>query len=154
MIKNYFKIAWRSLMRGKSFSIINIAGLAIGMAGAILILLWIQNEINYDKFHGNKNRLYEVYGLTVLDGKQATINQTSQPLAPALKQDFPEVEATSRFAGVNSFLFSAGEERLTGIEGGFIDPSFFELFSFPFIQGNGNDQARNIFLLSAVLFFR
>jgi len=145
MIRNYLNIAWRSLVRGKSFSIINIAGLAIGMAGAILILLWIQNEVNYDKFHTNKDRLYEVYGLTFMDGKQATINQTSQPLAPALKQDYPEVEATSRFAGVNSFLFRAGEVRLTGIEGGFIDPSFFQLFSFPFTQGNENDQAKNIY---------
>jgi len=145
MLKNYLKIAWRSLIRGKSFSIINITGLAIGMSGAILILLWIQNEINFDRFHANKDRLYEVYGLTFMDGKKATINQTSQPLASALKQDFPEVEAVSRFAGVNSFLFRAGEERLTGIEGGFIDPSFFQLFSFPFTQGNGNDQANNIY---------
>ncbi len=57
MFKNYFKTAWRSLIAGKSFSVINIAGLAIGMAGAILILLWLQNEISFDKFHANKNNL-------------------------------------------------------------------------------------------------
>jgi hypothetical protein len=70
MLKNYFKIAWRSLIRGKSFSIINITGLAIGMAGAILILLWIQNEINFDRFHANKDRLYEVYGSLSWMGKR------------------------------------------------------------------------------------
>ena len=64
MIKNYLKTAWRSLTRGKSFSVINISGLAIGMAGAVLILLWLQNEISFDKFHTNKDRLFEVYGLT------------------------------------------------------------------------------------------
>src|SRR5215216_6480069 len=102
MFKNYFKTAWRNLAHGKSFSIINISGLAVGMAGAILILLWLQNEISFDKFHENKDRLYEVYGLTTMEGKLSTINQTEQPLAPALKQNFPEVEATTRLAGVNS----------------------------------------------------
>jgi putative ABC transport system permease protein len=63
MFKNYFKIAWRNLMKGKSFSFLNVTGLAIGMAGAILILLWLQNEISFDKFHANKNNLYEVYAL-------------------------------------------------------------------------------------------
>src|SRR5688572_28411916 len=113
MIKNYFKTAWRNLTRGKSFSIINISGLAVGMAGAILILLWLQNEISFDKFHKNKDRLYEVYGLTTMEGKLSTINQTEQPLAPALKEDFPDVEAASRFGDVNSFLFTAGDKRLT-----------------------------------------
>jgi putative ABC transport system permease protein len=144
MIKNYFKIAWRSLTRGKSFSIINISGLAVGMAGAILILLWLQNEISFDKFHKNKNRVYEVYGLTTMEGKLSTINQTEQPLAPALKQDFPEVEAASRLASVNSFLFTADDKPLTGIEGGFVDPSFFITFSFPLIEGNKNDQLKNV----------
>ncbi len=63
MFKNYFKIAWRNLIQGKAFSIINISGLAVGMAGAVLILLWLHNESSYDKFHEKKDRLYEVYGL-------------------------------------------------------------------------------------------
>ncbi|HKZ67750.1 MAG TPA: ABC transporter permease [Chitinophagaceae bacterium] len=145
MIKNYFKSAWRNLVRGKSFSIINISGLAVGMAGAILILLWLQNEISYDKFHENKKSLYEVYGLTTLEGKFFTINQTEQPLGPALKQDFPEVEATSRLAEVSSFLFTAGDKSLAGVEGSFVDPSFFQMFSFPLIAGNKNDQLKNVY---------
>src|SRR5688572_26277758 len=145
MLKNHFKIAWRNLVRGKSFSIINISGLAVGMACAILILLWLQNEINFDKFHTNKNRLYEVYGLTTLEGKLSTINQTEQPLAPALKEGYPEVEASTRFGQVNSFLFTAGDKRLTGIEGGFVDPSFFQLFDFPLVSGNKNDQLENVY---------
>jgi len=145
MLKNHFKIAWRNLVRGKSFSIINISGLAVGMACAILILLWLQNEINFDKFHTNKNRLYEVYGLTTLEGKLSTINQTEQPLAPALKEGYPEVEASTRFGQANSFLFTAGDKRLTGIEGGFVDPSFFQLFDFPLVSGNKNDQLENVY---------
>ncbi len=140
MIKNYFKTAWRNLTRGKSYSIINISGLAVGMAGTILILLWLQNEISFDKFHKNRNRLYEVYGLTTMEGKLSTINQTEQPLGPSLQQDFPETEATSRMAGISSFLFTAGDNRITGIEGCFVDPSFIQLFSFPLLAGGANNQ--------------
>src|SRR5688500_7952597 len=135
MLKNYFKTAWRSLVRGRSFSVINILGLSVGMAAAILIMLWLQNEISFDKFHKNNDRLYEMYGLNSMEGKHSTINQTGQPLAPALKQDFLEVEAATRLANVNSFLFTAGDIRLTGIEGGFADPSFLQMFSFPLVAG-------------------
>ena len=145
MLKNYFKTAWRNLVRGKSFSIINISGLSVGMAGAILILLWIQHEVSFDKFHENKDRLYEVYGLTKMEGKLFAINATGQPLAPALKQDYPEVEATTRFSGVNSFLLTAGDNRLTGVEGNFADPSFLQMFNFPLAEGNKNDQLKNIY---------
>jgi len=145
MIKNYLKIAWRNLIRGKSFSIINISGLSVGIAGAVLILLWLQNEISFDKFHKNRDRLYEVYGLTTYDGKLRTINQTSQPLAPALKQGFPEVKTASRFTNVNSSLLTAGNKPLNGIEGGFVDASFFQMFSFPFSAGAKNDQLQNLY---------
>ena len=133
MFKNYFKTAWRSLVRGKSFSFINIAGLAIGMAGAILILLWLQNEISFDKFHANKDNLYQVYGLgSNVDGHQQQISVVSQPIGPFLKQNYPEVEATTRVKDVNSFLFTANNKSFTGIEGDFVDASFLQMFSFSF----------------------
>ena len=145
MFKNYLKIAWRNLIRGKAFSTINISGLAVGMAGAVLILLWLHNEISYDKFHKNKDRLYEVYGLTSVDGKLQTIKQTEQPLGPALKQDFPEAEATARMADINNFLFTAGDKRLTGTEGSFVDPSFLQMFSFPLIEGDKKNQLKDVY---------
>lgn len=135
MLRNYFKIAWRSLTRTKRFSIINISGLAIGMAGAALILLWIQHEFSFDRFHANRDRLYEVYGLATADHKMIAINQTEQPLGPALKKDYPEIENTARVAEVSSLLLSAGTEPFTGIKGAFTDSSFFSLFSFPLVQG-------------------
>lgn len=140
MLLNYFKIAWRNLVRGRSFSVINIAGLAIGMAGAILILLWLQNEISFDKFHTNKDRLYQVYGLATADGKSTAINMTSQPLGPALQQDFPEVTATTRFGEVNSFLITVGDRSFTGLQGSFVDPAFLSMFSFPLAEGNAQGQ--------------
>jgi len=149
MIKNYFKTAWRSLLRGKSFSFINITGLAIGMAGAILILLWLQNEISFDKFNVNKDNLYQVYGLgSNADGKAVAIDETSQPMAPALKQNYPEVEAATRLADVSSFLLTANNKSFTNIKGDFADASFMQMFSFPLIQGNKNEQLQNVYSIT------
>ncbi|MEO8854838.1 MAG: ABC transporter permease [Ginsengibacter sp.] len=149
MLKNYFKSAWRSLLRGKSFSVINIAGLSIGMAGAILILLWLQNEVSFDKFHTNKDNLYQVYGLASdVDGKAVAINVTSQPMAPALKQDYPEVKAATRLADVSSFLFTANNKSFTNIKGDFADASFLQMFSFPLIEGNNNEQLKNVYSIT------
>jgi len=148
MFKNYFKTAWRSLLRGKGFSFINIAGLAIGMAGAILILLWLQNEISFDKFHTNKDNLYQVYGLGEANGKFVAINVTSQPLGPALKQNYPEVAAETRVLDVNSFLFTANNKSFTNINGDFADASFLQMFSFPLIEGNKNEQLNNIYSIT------
>lgn len=146
MFKNYFKTAWRNLIRGKSFSVINIAGLAIGMAGAVLILLWLQNEISFDKFHTNKKDLYEVYALTGSTNGQATaINQTSQPLGPALKQNYPEVQAAARVTDNNGFLLTAGNKSFTGVKGSFVDASFLQMFSFPLIAGNKDAQLKNVY---------
>jgi len=145
MFKNYFKTAFRNLWRNKTNSFLNITGLSVGITCAALIFLWMQNEISYDKFHKNKDRLYEVYGLTSLEGKHFAINRTEQPLGPALKQDFPEVEGTSRMAETNSFLFTADDKRLNGIKGSFVDPSFFQLFSFPLLAGDKNNQLNNVY---------
>jgi ABC-type antimicrobial peptide transport system permease subunit len=136
-------------MRGKSFSFINITGLAIGMAGAILILLWLQNEISFDKFHKNKNNLYQLYGLgSNVDGHQQEISVVSQPIGPFLKQNYPEVEATARVSDINSFLFTANNKSFTGIEGDFVDPSFLQMFTFPLVEGNKNDQLKNVYSIS------
>ncbi len=144
MVKNYFKTAWRNLVRGKSFSIINIAGLAIGMAGAILILLWLQNEISFDKFHPNKDNLYEVYVLTSnTDGHPRAVNATSQPLGPALKQNYPEIAAFTRVWELNDWLLSANNKSLISIKGFIVDTSFLQMFSFPLVEGNATAQFRN-----------
>ena len=144
MLINYFKTAWRGLIRGKSFSIINISGLAVGMAGAMLILLWLQYEIGFDEFHKNKDRIYEVYGLTSnTDGKPLTIPAVSQPLGPAMKANLPEVEGMSREKSINSFLITANEKSFTGIQGSFVDPGFLNIFSFPLSTGNREQQLRN-----------
>jgi hypothetical protein len=119
------------------------------MAGAVLILLWLQNEISFDKFHKNKDNLYQVYGLgSNVDGHQQEISVVSQPIGPFLKQNYPEVETTTRVSDVNSFLFTANNKSFTGIEGDFVDPSFLQMFTFPLVEGNKNDQLKNVYSIS------
>jgi putative ABC transport system permease protein len=149
MLRNYFKTAWRSLLRGKSFSLINIAGLVIGMAGATLILLWLFNEISYDRFHVNRDRIYKVYAMTDIPGEKHTaIDVVSQPLGPAMKAKFPEVESFARLADVSHFLFTAGDKSFTGVKGEFVDPDFLRVFSFPQAAG---DQSQPLGSLSSIV---
>jgi len=145
MLKNYFKTAWRSLARGKGFSIVNISGLVVGMAGATLILLWLANEVSFDRFHVNKDRLYQVYSMTEIPGeKHATIGVVSQPLGPALKQEFPDVEDVSRAQYVDHFLFTANGKSFTKLGGLIVDPGFLKLFSFPLLGGGKEVQLADL----------
>ncbi|HLY68407.1 MAG TPA: ABC transporter permease [Puia sp.] len=147
MIKNFFKIALRNLWRSKGFSIINIFGLAIGMASAIAILLVIQNEMSYDLFHKNKDVLYEAYDREVFDADLHSWNTTPKILAPTLKQDYPEIENTTRVNWGNSFLFTLGEKHLTA-EGTCVDPAFLTMFSFPLEAGNVNSALSGIYSIT------
>src|SRR6187399_161682 len=114
MLKNFFKIAFRNLLRNKGFSIINISGLAVGMASAILIFLWIQNEISYDQFHAKKDRIYEAWNRAEFSGKLNSWNTTPKILARTLEKDLPEVERAVRVHWSRNMLFSIGDKRLSG----------------------------------------
>ena len=135
MFKNYFKVAFRNLSRSKGFSAINIIGLSIGMASAIIILLWIQNEISYDRFHEKENRIYAVWNRATMDGKLSVWNATPKILARTLEKDLPEVEQAARVNWSGSPIFSIGEKKLS-IQGNMVDSNFLQIFSFPLIEGN------------------
>jgi putative ABC transport system permease protein len=135
MLKNYFKIAFRNLFRNKGFSIINISGLVIGMASAVLILLWVQNEVSYDRFHEKNERLYEVWGSNISDGALQSSVYTPQLMGPALKNDYPEIENTSRVSWDMSILFGYGDKHVKA-SGYWVDPSFLTMFSFPLLRGD------------------
>jgi putative ABC transport system permease protein len=137
MLRNYLKVALRSLLRNKSFSIINIAGLAIGMASAVLILLWIQNEVSYDRFHANSDRLYEVWGNDIYDGAIRSGTPTPEIMQPVLKKDVPEIDKASRITWGDDMLFQVGEKSLKP-HGNFVDPDFLSMFSYPLLKGDTN----------------
>jgi ABC-type antimicrobial peptide transport system permease subunit len=134
MLENYLKTAIRSLLRNKVFSAINIAGLAIGMAAAMLILLWVQNEMSFDRFHKKTDRICLMYSRDKNNGELDVWPRTSTLMAPALKQDYTEVEDAVRFRIVY-FLMTAGEKHLN-MQGAFADPGFLSVFSYPLLKGN------------------
>lgn len=135
MIKNFFTIAMRNLFRNKGFSFINISGLAIGMASAILILLWIQNEMSMDRFHAKENRLYIAANRDKFDGMLSAWVYTPKILGPTLKLEYAnDIENVARVTD-NNFLFTVGDKHLNA-QGYFTDPSFLSMFSFPLLKGN------------------
>lgn len=135
MIKNYLKVAWRNLLRNKFFSLINILGLALGMACSILILLWVQNEVDMNGFHKNGPQLFAVYERQYYDHK--VIGQYSTPgvLPAELKKQIPEIEYSTGLGFNNQNTFKVGDKILK-IEGNSADADFFKMFSFPLLQGN------------------
>src|SRR5579862_2867365 len=135
MIKNFFKVAFRNLFRNKGFSIINISGLVVGMSSAILILLWIQNELSYDRFYKDQDRLYEVWGNDVYDGQIKSGTATPEIMSPVLKNDVPQIEEASRYDWGNDFLFTVGDKSLKA-HGNIADADFLSIFSFPLLQGD------------------
>ena len=142
MLKNYFKITWRNLLRHKAFSAINIIGLAIGMASSALILLWIQNELSFDQFHEKKDRLYSVYNRSKFDGKLWSWETTPKMMGKMMKQDLPQVEDVARTSQA-SFLMTVGEKHLN-VPGYFTDPGFLTMFSFPLVNGDARSALSRI----------
>ena len=135
MLKNYLKIALRNLKRHKGYSFINIAGLAIGMACCILILLWVQDELSYDRFHENGKDIYRImsYGTRyMIEG----IDGTPAPLAPAVKEEVPGIVNYARFSDIPKLVFKYGDKVFYETRGLIADPSIFEIFTFPFAQGD------------------
>jgi putative ABC transport system permease protein len=137
MIKNFFKIAFRNLGRNKSFSLLNIAGLAIGMGSAILILIWAQSEYRYDNQYANRDRLYQSWNRDKGNDGIQCWNTTPKILGVALKQEIPEIEKTSRVNWDANILFTKGEKKLTAI-GTMVDPDFLTMFNLSFLRGNIN----------------
>jgi putative ABC transport system permease protein len=135
MLKNFFKIAFRNLWKNRGFSLINITGLAIGMASAMLLLLWIYDEVSFDQFHEKKERIYEAWNRAEFSGEMHSWNTTPKILARTLEHDFPEVEKAVRVNWPSDLLFTVGEKRLM-VQGNMVDSSFLDMFSFPLISGN------------------
>src|SRR5579862_9833875 len=112
MLINFFKIASRNIVRGKWFSVINISGLSIGMASAMLILLWVQNELSYDRFYKNSDRLYQSWNKDKGNNGINCWNTTPKILSIGLKQDYPEIEKATRVNWDETLLFTYGEKKM------------------------------------------
>lgn len=144
MFSNYLKIAVRNLLKNKGFSFINILGLSVGMASAILILLWINHEMSYDQFHEKKDRIYEAWNKDTFSGKLQCWNTTPKIFARTVERDFPEVEMATRVNWSSNFLFTIGEKKLT-VTGNIVDSNFLNVFSFPLVKGDPNTVLKDMY---------
>lgn len=137
MWKNYFKIAFRNLYRYKGFSLINILGLAIGLTGCLLIGLFVWDENQYDKFVKDGNHIYRMYLKETAKNGNRTLANTPPAFATYLKQNYPEVEQTSRlFLWSGKMLMEVGEEKAYENKGFIADSNFFSVFPLEFSKGD------------------
>ena len=136
MIKNYFKIAFRNLWRNKGFSAINIIGLAIGIATCLIIMLFVNNELSYDRYNKNADRMVRVFFQGNVQGEKMKESSVMPPVAQTLKADFPEVEAATRIRDYGTPRLIYKDKSFREDAFAFVDSNFFELFTLPLIQGN------------------
>ena len=138
MIANIIKVAFRNLFKHFGYSFINILGLAIGLASSIFIFLYVVNELTYDRFHEKSDRIYRAWILGNMPGTEMRHSVTSPPMAEAMLNDYPEVEAAVRIRLSGGWLVRSGDRKFleTAQEFKFADSTFFDVFSFKLLKGN------------------
>ena len=135
MLKNYFKIALRNFWRNRSFSFINVFGLALGMACSLLIMLWVQDEKAMDGFFKDSDRLFSIYERQYYDNKIDAFHGTPGVLSDEIKKVIPEIEYAAGMAWNERFTFQVGN-KIMKEEGNHAGADFFKIFSYQLLQGN------------------
>jgi putative ABC transport system permease protein len=139
MLKNYIKVAYRQLKRYKAYTYINISGLAIGVTCCLFILLYVSDEISYDKFFDKADRIYRINSDLKYGGTELHLPVSSDMMGPVLKNDYPQVEEYTRVFSFNSDRFIKKDEGYINETGAiFADSTFFKIFSFSAISGSLN----------------
>ena len=142
MFKNNFKTAWRSLWKNKSTTVINVAGLAIGMTAALFIFLWVQNEMSFDNYHKDAGNIYRL--TTNLKSQGWIWETTPLLLADAVKKDVPEVEKVTRLAALGDLpVFNINNNLSYEKSCAFVDGNWFSIFHYDFTEGNPSSFANN-----------
>ena len=136
MLKNYYKVAIRNILKYKMFSAINILGMTIGVTSCLMIILYVTHELSYDTFHSDANRIYQVGLNGKIGGQDIRVSNTCPPMAEALVADIPEVEAATRIAQMNQPVVKNGEKIFTEEKVFFADSNFFEFFSYRLKEGD------------------
>ena len=136
MIRNYFKIAFRNLWRNKGFSTINIVGLAIGIATCLIIMLFVNNELGYDRFNKKADRIVRVSFQGDVQGEKMNESTVMPPVAQTLKADFPEVKEATRIRDFGTPKLIYKDKSFKNDAFAFVDSNFFQVFTLPLIQGD------------------
>ena len=137
MIRNYIKVALRYLGKHKGYTIINVLGLAVGVACCILIMLFVRSELSFDRFHSKADRIYRAWLQEHYQGEVINSTSTPIPLGPVLQSSLPEAEATCRFSTTNTFI-TYNNNKLNG-QFSLVDSNFFKVFDFKLKQGSINN---------------
>src|SRR5687767_14706623 len=135
MFRNYLKTAWRHLVKNKGYSLLNILGLAVGMAVALLIGLWASNELSYDRFIPDHQRIYQLARNHNSNGELLTFNTVSLKLVDQLRSEIPEIEyiTESDWMTPNGLMVDNRKFYLPGAQ---VNSDFLRLFKFDFVEGN------------------
>ena len=137
MIRNYLKIAIRNLWKNKTFSFINIAGLAIGLCCFLLIALYVLDELSFDKYNANADRIYRINSDIRFGGADLHMPVTSDMMGQLLKKDYPQVEQYTRIYTFNGDkLIKKGTEYINEEHVAHADSTFFDVFTLPAIEGD------------------
>ncbi len=135
MLKNYVKIALRNLQKYKTYAVINMAGLAVGLAACLLIVLFVQDELSYERFHDNADRIYRVVEDKQMEDRVSHLATTFTPLAPALTSEFPVVEATARLYPYPVLVRHGDTKKFQEDRFFLADSTVFNVFSFGLVRG-------------------
>ncbi|MGN6530321.1 MAG: ABC transporter permease, partial [Ginsengibacter sp.] len=138
MFKNYFKTAWRNLMKNKVFSFINITGLSIGIAVSFVIMMYVQDELSYDKFNINADRIVRVIFKADINGGKINESVSMAPVAQTMKNDFPEVKDATRLLDGGTPKIKYEDKIFKSDRFAFVDPNFFSIFTLPMVEGDAN----------------
>lgn len=136
MLGNYIKIAFRNMKRQKVYSFINIMGLAVGMACCLLILLFVQDELSYDRYNEHADRIYRIAGDFNMGGQNFNTATICAPAAEAVKAEFPEIVETVRFRADGSYILRNGDISFRESRVVYADSTFFKLFTIPLLEGD------------------
>jgi putative ABC transport system permease protein len=136
MFKNYLRVALRNLWKNKAFSAINIIGLAAGLAVCLLIVLYVVDELSYDKYNKNAKRIYRLDADIYFNDTQATFAVAPDPLAPTLKMEYPVVEEMTRVNFQRDVLVKKDNQNVQDHNVGYVDSTFFKVFTIPMIAGD------------------
>jgi len=136
MWSSYLRIAWRNIVRQRQYSAINVIGLTVGIASCILIVLWVQNELSYDRFNTDYEDIYRICCNLTINGRTRPTPHSSMPLGTALKQEYADVESMTRIRSARRSTVKYDEREFREESILFAESSFFDVFSYPLIRGD------------------
>ncbi|HBK88597.1 MAG TPA: hypothetical protein DDZ56_08105, partial [Cytophagales bacterium] len=136
MFRNYFVVAVRNMLKYKFFTAINMIGMTVGIASCLLLMLYVSNELTYDNFHPDADRLYQVDLHGKVGGQDIRVASTCPPMAAALVSDMPEVESAMRIASMGDPVFRSGDKMFSESKIFYVDSNFFRFFGYRLLQGD------------------